>query len=156
MKKLNRNDVAPAFELQDGDGKTWKLEDLKGRKTVLYFYPADDTPGCTTEACDFRDSQHELIEAGYQVLGVSPQDAGSHQSFAQKYSLGFPLLVDEDHKVAEAYGAWGERNNYGTKYMGIIRSTFVIGEDGRLEKAMYNVRAKGHVAKLKGELLSEK
>ena len=155
MKKLNRNDVAPAFELQDGDGKAWKLEDLKGQKTILYFYPADDTPGCTTEACDFRDSQHELIEAGYQILGMSPQDAGSHQSFAQKYSLTFPLLVDEDHKVAEAYGTWGERNNYGKKYMGIIRSTFVIGAGGRLEKAMYNVRAKGHVAKLKGELLEE-
>lgn len=156
MKKLNRNDVAPAFELQDGDGKTWKLEDLKGQKTILYFYPADDTPGCTTQACDFRDSQHELIEAGYQILGISPQDAGSHQSFAQKYSLTFPLLVDEDHKVAEAYGTWGEKNNYGKKYMGIIRSTFVIGADGRLEKAMYNVRAKGHVAKLKAELFSEK
>lgn len=155
MKKLNRNDVAPGFELQDGDGKTWKLDDLKGQKTILYFYSADDTPGCTTQACDFRDSQHELIEAGYQVLGVSPQDAGSHQSFAQKYSLTFPLLVDEDHKVAEAYGTWGEKNNYGKKYMGIIRSTFVIGEDGRLEKAMYNVRAKSHVAKLKGELLEE-
>ena len=156
MKKLNRNDVAPAFELQDGDGKTWKLEDLKGQKTILYFYPADDTPGCTAEACDFRDSQRELIEAGYQVLGISPQDAGSHQSFAQKYSLTFPLLVDEDQKVAEAYGTWGEKNNYGKKYMGIIRSTFVIGEGGRLEKAMYNVRAKGHVEKLKKELLSEK
>lgn len=155
MKKLNRNDVAPAFELQDGDGKTWRLDDLKGQKTILYFYPTDDTPGCTTQACDFRDSQHELIEAGYQVLGISPQDAGSHQSFAQKYSLTFPLLVDEDHKVAEAYGTWGERNNYGKKYMGIIRSTFVIGAGGRLEKAMYNVRAKGHVAKLKGELLEE-
>lgn len=156
MKKLNRNDVAPAFELQDGDGKTWKLEDLKGQKTILYFYPADDTPGCTTQARDFRDSQHELIEAGYQILGISPQDAGSHQRFAQKYSLTFPLLVDEDHKVAEAYGTWGEKNNYGKKYMGIIRSTFVIGADGRLEKAMYNVRAKGHVAKLKAELFSEK
>lgn len=156
MKKLNRNDVAPAFELQDGDSKTWKLEDLKGQKTILYFYPADDTPGCTTQARDFRDSQHELIEAGYQILGISPQDAGSHQSFAQKYSLTFPLLVDEDHKVAEAYGTWGEKNNYGNKYMGIIRSTFVIGADGRLERAMYNVRAKGHVAKLKAELFSEK
>lgn len=154
MKKLNRNDVAPAFELKDGGGKTWKLEDLKGQKTILYFYPADDTPGCTTQACDFRDSQHELIEAGYQVLGISPQDAGSHQSFAQKYSLTFPLLIDEDHSVAEAYGAWGEKNNYGKKYMGIIRSTFVIGDDGRLEKAMYNVKAKGHVEKLKKELLS--
>ncbi len=155
MKKLNRGDTAPGFRLEDGTGKTWDLAELGGQKVILYFYPTDDTPGCTKEACDFRDSQHELIEAGYQVLGVSPQGADSHKDFSEKYSLNFPLLIDEDHAVASAYGAWGKRNLYGNIFDGIIRSTFVIGEDGKLTKAMYNVRAKGHVAKLKEELLAD-
>jgi thioredoxin-dependent peroxiredoxin len=152
MTTLSEGDTAPDFELQDGDGRTWSLRDLKGSKVVLYFYPADDTPGCTAQACDFRDSMQPLKTAGYTVLGVSPQDADSHGRFAQKYLLNFPLLVDEDHRVAEAYGAWGEKKNYGKTYEGIIRSTFVIDENGTIEKALYNVKATGHVARLKEQL----
>src|SRR5687767_4070204 len=113
---LEKGDQAPEFEMQDGEGKTWKLSELKGKKVILYFYPADDTPGCTVEACDFRDSQTELNESGYVVLGVSPQGADSHQRFTAKYSLNFPLLVDEDREVAEAYGA---SNDKGGLFKGI-------------------------------------
>jgi peroxiredoxin Q/BCP len=149
---LKTGDPAPDFDLQDGDGQAWKLSDLKGKKVILYFYPADDTPGCTTQACDFRDSMESLKRAGYTVLGMSPQGTDSHQRFAQKYSLNFPLLVDEDHSVAEAYGAWGEKKNYGKTYIGLIRSTFLIDEDGTIADAQYNVKAKGHVARLKDSL----
>ncbi len=149
---LNTGDAAPDFKLEDGEGRTWSLEELKGKKVILYFYPADNTPGCTAQACDFRDSMTPLTNAGYVVLGVSPQGADSHQAFVQKYSLNFPLLVDEDHAVAEAYGAWGEKSNYGKKYVGLIRSTFLIGEDGKIEDAQYNVKAKGHVERLRSVL----
>jgi peroxiredoxin Q/BCP len=152
MATLNEGDAAPDFELSDGDGKMWTLRALKGSKVILYFYPADDTPGCTAQACDFRDSMQPLTTAGYTVLGVSPQGADSHGRFTQKYSLNFPLLVDEDHKVAEAYGAWGEKKNYGKTYEGLIRSTFVIDENGTVEKALYNVKATGHVARLREQL----
>lgn len=149
---LSPGDEAPGFELQDAEGKTWSLSDLKGQKVILYFYPKDDTPGCTAQACDFRDSMAPLQGAGYQVFGVSPQDEASHRSFVDKYSLNFPLLVDADHAVASAYGAWGEKRNYGKTYEGIIRSTFVIDEDGRVADAQYNVKATGHVARLKESL----
>ncbi len=152
MATLNEGDAAPDFELRDGDGKTWSLRDLKGSRVILYFYPADDTPGCTAQACDFRDSMQPLTAAGYTVLGISPQDADSHGRFAERYSLNFPLLVDEDHKVAEAYGAWGEKKNYGKIYEGIVRSTFVIDDNGVVEKALYNVKATGHVSRLKEQL----
>ena len=152
MAKLEPGDKAPAFELTDGQGKTWTLDGLKGQKVILYFYPVDDTPGCTAQACDFRDNFGELSAAGYQVLGVSPQGAESHNNFTSKYSLNFPLLVDEDHAVAEAYGAWGEQQNYGKTYVGIIRSTFVIDEEGAVEQAKYAVKAKGHVERLKQSL----
>lgn len=150
--KLQAGDDAPDFALSDGEGNTWTLTDLKGRKAILYFYPADDTPGCTAQACDFRDSMAPLTKAGYTVLGVSPQSADSHQRFAQKYSLNFPLLIDEDHSVAEAYGAWGEKTNYGKTYEGLIRSTFVVDPDGKIVEAQYNVKAKGHVARLREAL----
>lgn len=146
---LEAGSKAPDFELQDADGKTWRLADLRGKKVILYFYPADDTPGCTAEACDFRDSHDMLQSAGYVVLGVSPQGAESHRSFSAKYSLNFPLLVDADHAVAEAYGAWGEKKSYGRTTIGIRRSTFVIDEDGVVEQALYDVRAKGHVERLR-------
>lgn len=150
--KLQAGDDAPDFALSDGEGNTWTLAGLKGRKSILYFYPADDTPGCTAQACDFRDSMVPLEKAGYTVLGVSPQGADSHQRFAQKYSLNFPLLIDEDHSVAETYGAWGEKVNYGKTYEGLIRSTFVIDPDGKIVEAQYNVKAKGHVERLREAL----
>ena len=143
---LQEGDDAPDFDLEDGEGKRWRLGDLRGQKVILYFYPADDTPGCTVQACDFRDAQADLKKAGYVVLGVSPQGAASHQKFASKYSLNFPLLVDTDTKVANAYGAFKDD---GAKWEGIPlkikRSTFVIGEDGKIEQALYGVKAKGHV-----------
>ena len=146
---LSKGDAAPDFELQDADGKTWKLTDLRGQKVILYFYPADDTPGCTAQACDFRDSFRDLEAAGYLVLGVSPQGADSHHAFAGKYSLNFPLLIDEDHAVAERYGVWGESKFYKNVFLGIKRSTFVIDEQGLIEEAQYGVKAKGHVQRLR-------
>ena len=135
---------APAFSLKDQDGKTVKLADFKGKQVVLYFYPKDNTPGCTTEACSFRDHSAELKEKGAVVLGVSKDDQTSHTRFAKKYQLPFPLLVDADHKVAEAYGAWGEKSLYGRKFLGTIRSTFLIGADGKLKKAWPKVKVAGH------------
>lgn len=149
---LSKGDQAPEFDLADGSGKRWKLSQLRGRKVILYFYPADDTPGCIAQACDFRDSQDDLQAAGYVVLGVSPQGADSHQAFAGKYGLNFPLLVDEDHSVAEKYGAWGENKYYNKIFLGIRRSTFVIDEEGRIAEAQYGVKAKGHVDRLKEAL----
>lgn len=152
VARLEPGDQAPNFELSDAEGTIWRLSDLKGERVIVYFYPADDTPGCTAEACDFRDAYSDLDTAGYRIFGISPNDAASHRSFAQKHGLNFPLLVDEDHAVAEAYGAWGQRSLYGNTYMGIIRSTFVIDEDGRIERALYDVKAKGHVERLRSEL----
>ncbi|MEA2486024.1 MAG: thioredoxin-dependent peroxiredoxin [Actinomycetota bacterium] len=149
---LSERDPAPDFELQDGDGKTWRLSDLRGKRVILYFYPADDTPGCTAQACDFRDSFGDLQAAGYVVLGVSPQGADSHRAFADKYSLNFPLLVDEDHAVAERYGVWGENKFYKNIFLGVKRSTFVIDEQGLIEEAQYGVKARGHVERLRASL----
>ncbi|MDQ3940134.1 MAG: peroxiredoxin, partial [Actinomycetota bacterium] len=130
------------------DGKVWRLGDLRGQKVILYFYPADDTPGCTIEACDFRDSHEQLQAAGYTVLGVSPQGEESHRKFASKFSLNFPLLVDEDTAVARAYGAYKELGDWQGIPLKISRSTFIIDETGQIEDALYGVRAKGHVAGL--------
>lgn len=149
---LQPGDDAPEFEALDDAGKTWRLQDLRGKKVILYFYPKDDTPGCTVQACDFRDAMDVLDTSGYIVLGVSPQDADSHQKFRMKYTLNFPLLVDEDKKMAEAYGAWGEQMNYGKKYFGIKRSTFIIDEEGKIVEAQYGVKAKGHVDRLRETL----
>lgn len=143
---------APAFSLKDANGKTVKLSDFKGKYVVLYFYPKDNTPGCTTEACDFRDEHSALQKAGAVVLGVSPDGAASHQKFASKYELPFPLLVDEDHAVAEKYGAWGEKSLYGRKFMGIIRSTFLIGPDQKIVKAWPKVKVAGHVDEVKAAI----
>ncbi len=145
MTMLEAGAKAPAFSLPDQSGKTVKLSDLKGKHVVLYFYPRDNTPGCTQEACDFRDSHRALLDAGAVVLGISPDTAASHQKFAAKFELPFPLLVDEGHAVAEKYGAWGEKTLYGKKSMGIIRSTFLIGPDGKLAKVWPKVRVNGHV-----------
>ncbi|MEW6432858.1 MAG: thioredoxin-dependent thiol peroxidase [Myxococcota bacterium] len=135
---------APAFSLKNQAGKTVKLADFAGQHVVLYFYPKDDTPGCTKEACDFRDGHAKLKKAGAVVLGVSPDDEKRHAKFREKYSLPFDLLADVDHEVAEKYGAWGEKSLYGRKFMGIIRSTFLIGPDGKVKKVWPRVKVDGH------------
>ncbi len=135
---------APAFQLKDDQGRTVKLSDFKGRPVVLYFYPKDDTPGCTKEACAFRDASDRLQELGAVVLGVSPDSVESHAKFRDKYHLNFPLLSDPQHRVAEKYGAWREKNMYGKKSMGIQRSTYLIGPDGKIAKVWKRVRVDGH------------
>lgn len=148
MTDVGEGDLAPSFTLHGTGGQTVSLGDLRGKRVVLYFYPADDTPGCTTEACDFRDSYAPLVSADAVILGVSPDSVESHEKFAKKFGLNFTLLSDPDHAVADQYGAWKEKNLYGRKYMGIDRSTFLIGPDGRVEKAWRRVRAKGHAQKV--------
>jgi peroxiredoxin Q/BCP len=145
VARLERGDDAPDFSLEDANGKTWALADLRGRKVIVYFYPADDTPGCTAQACDFRDAQSSFAGAGYQVLGVSPQGPASHRRFSEKHSLNFPLLIDSGYEMARAYGVTEEVEG---KKPRIKRSTFVIGEDGTLLEAMYGVKARGHVESL--------
>jgi thioredoxin-dependent peroxiredoxin len=154
MANLEPGDQAPAFTLPDQDSRPVSLEDFKGRKLLLYFYPADDTPGCTAEACQFNDNLHAFQTAEVPVVGVSPDDAASHQRFRSKFGLRFTLLSDPDHAVAERYGAWGERNRYGRMIVGILRSTFLIDEEGKIERAWYNVKADGHAAKVLEELAS--
>lgn len=150
---LETGDQAPTFKLTDDTGNTVALDSFAGKHLIVYFYPKAMTPGCTTEACDFRDRSERLQEAGYAVVGISPDPVARLAKFKEKEHLGFPLLSDEDHAVAEAYGAWGMKMNYGKEYEGLIRSTFVIGPEGRLEKTYRNVRAKGHVERLTGDLL---
>lgn len=145
---LKAGDKAPAFSLAaDGGGKV-SLKDLKGKKVVLYFYPKDDTSGCTTEACEFRDSWSAVKAAGAVVLGVSPDSAASHEKFKSKYKLPFTLLADPDHSLAESFGAWGEKSMYGRKYQGVLRSTFVIDEQGRVVTVFPKVKPKGHAAEV--------
>lgn len=144
---------APRFTLPDQDGNSVSLKTLLGRPLILFFYPAAMTPGCTTEACDFRDSYDELLEAGYQVVGVSPDAPERNKQFREQEGLPFPLLSDPSHKVAEAFEAWGTKKNYGREYEGLIRSTFIIDTDGTITRAMRNVRATGHVARVRAALL---
>ena len=139
---------APDFELQTDSGETVKLSDLRGKPVVLYFYPKDDTPGCTTEACEFRDAYDVFRERGIEVLGVSPDDVASHEKFKNKYELPFTLLADPDHSVAEKYGVWGERSFAGRNYMGINRSTFIIDRDGNVAHAMMGIKPAGHAARV--------
>jgi peroxiredoxin Q/BCP len=141
---LEEGTKAPAFTLQADDGSKVKLADLKGSPVVLYFYPADDTPGCTKEACAFRDRAAELKKLGAKVFGVSPDDVASHVKFKIKFNLNFPLLADPDHKVAEQFGAWREKNMYGNIKMGIVRSTFLIGADGVIKRVWRSVKVDGH------------
>jgi peroxiredoxin Q/BCP len=143
---LEAGTKAPAFTLAADDGTKIKLSDLKGSPVVLYFYPADDTPGCTREACAFRDRSAELKKLGVKVLGVSPDDVASHAKFRDKYELNFPLLADPDHKVAEKFGAWREKNMYGKKSMGIVRSTFLIDAAGVIQRVWKSVKVDGHDA----------
>ena len=150
--RLAVGDIAPDFVLQDQDGASVSLPQFRGRRVVLYFYPAAMTPGCTTQACDFRDNLAELDGAGIAVLGISPDSVAKLATFRDKEGLTFPLLSDPERAVLQAYGAFGEKSMYGKKVLGVIRSTFVISADGHVEKAMYNVKATGHVAKLLREL----
>ena len=150
--RLEPGTKAPSFSLEDYTGQQYSLADYAGHKVILYFYPKASTPGCTKEACDFRDNLASLKSLGYVVLGVSPDKPAALEKFTAKESLTFPLLSDADHAVALAYGAWGEKKNYGKVYEGLIRSTFVINEQGIIELAQYNVRATGHVAKLRRDL----
>lgn len=143
---------APAFTLKDSSGQDVSLASRLGRNTIVYFYPAASTPGCTKQACDFRDNLASFQSAGYEVLGISPDPVAKLAAFAAKETLSFPVLSDEDHVVAEAYGAWGEKKNYGKTYQGLIRSTIVVDPEGKVKVAQYNVRATGHVAKLRRDL----
>ena len=152
MARLSPGDPAPEFSLPDADGKTVSLADYRGRKVIIYFYPAAMTPGCTTQACDFRDSLDSLHGAGYAVLGISPDPPAKLAKFRERDHVTFPLLSDSDRAVLDAYGAWGEKTMYGKKVTGVIRSTFVVDEEGSVESAQYNVKASGHVAKLRREL----
>jgi peroxiredoxin Q/BCP len=153
---LEEGTIAPDFTLETAGGGAVSLSDYRGQAVVLYFYPKDDTPGCTTEACNFRDDYSEIIAAGAVVLGVSPDSVRSHDKFALKYKLPFPLLSDPDHEIAEMYGAWGEKKNYGRTYMGIIRSTYVIDDKGVIVKVFPKVSPKNHSAEvlevLRGEV----
>jgi thioredoxin-dependent peroxiredoxin len=151
-KRLAPGDPAPDFTLPDADGNPVALSSFRGQRVIVYFYPAALTPGCTKEACDFRDNLAELGHLGIAVLGVSPDQPSKLAKFRDKEGLTFPLLSDHDHAVLEAYGAYGEKMLYGKKTVGVIRSTFVIGPDGTIEKALYGVKATGHVARLLTEI----
>ncbi|MBN8231033.1 thioredoxin-dependent thiol peroxidase [Corallococcus macrosporus] len=148
MPMPQAGDKAPGFSLPDQSGATVSLSQFKGRHVVLYFYPKDATPGCTTEACDFRDEHSTLVKAGAVVLGVSPDSVASHQKFATKQGLPFSLLADPDHALADAYGVWGEKSLYGRKFMGLIRATFLIGPDGKVVRVWPKVKVAGHVAEV--------
>jgi peroxiredoxin Q/BCP len=141
---LEAGQTAPAFELKDQDGNIHRLSDYAGKTVVLYFYPKDDTPGCTVEACSFRDNHQDLLDAGAVILGVSADDEDSHTKFREKFDLPFPLLADTETAVSQAYGVWGEKNMYGRKFMGINRATFMIGPDGTLTKIWKRVTPEGH------------
>jgi peroxiredoxin Q/BCP len=145
-------DKAPAFSLPDADGNTVKLSDYKGRKVIVYFYPAASTPGCTKQACDFRDSLAQLNDGGLDVIGISPDKPAKLAKFRDTEELTFPLLSDPDREVLTAWGAFGEKSMYGKTVQGVIRSTFVVDELGKIEVAQYNVKATGHVAKLRRDI----
>jgi thioredoxin-dependent peroxiredoxin len=151
-QRLEAGDLAPDFTLPDADGNKVSLSSLRGQRVIIYFYPAALTPGCTTQACDFRDSLASLSAAGLAVLGISPDGPAKLAKFRDKEGLNFPLLSDSDHSVLEAYGAYGEKMMYGKTSVGVIRSTFVVGPDGKIEHAYYGVKAKGHVARLRKDL----
>ena len=149
-------DPAPAIALPDEAGTIHRLADRQGRWTLVYFYPEDDTPGCTTEACQFRDLHQAIRNEGAEVWGISPDGSASHRRFREKFALPFTLLSDEDHAVATAYGAWGLKKSYGREYMGIIRSSFLVGPDGRVARAWPRVKADGHAAEILAALTEAK
>jgi peroxiredoxin Q/BCP len=152
QKRLSEGDPAPDFRLPDSTGAEVSLADFRGRHVLVYFYPAAGTPGCTKQACDFRDNLAELDGAGFAVLGISPDKPAKLARFASDEGLNFPLLSDESREVMTEWGAYGEKQNYGRTITGVIRSTFVVDPDGKIAKALYNVRATGHVAKLRKDL----
>jgi len=145
---ITANQTAPDFSLQDENGTLHRLSEYRGKPVVLYFYPKDDTPGCTTEACAFRDDYSDYEGSGVVILGVSPDSPKSHKKFKEKYQLPFALLADEDHQVCEMYGAWGRKKFMGREYDGVLRSTFVIGADGEIKKVFENVKPAGHSAEV--------
>ncbi len=151
-ERLAPGDPAPGFTLPDADGNQVSLSALRGQRVIIYFYPAAMTPGCTRQACDFRDSRDDLAGAGFTVLGISPDPPAKLARFRDKEGLDFPLLSDPGREVLTAYGAFGQKMMYGKPTVGVIRSTFVIGEDGKVEKAYYGVKATGHVARLRKDL----
>jgi peroxiredoxin Q/BCP len=151
-ERLAPGDPAPDFTLPDADGNDVSLASLRGQRVIIYFYPAAMTPGCTKQACDFRDSKADLSDAGFAVLGISPDSPAKLAKFRDKEGLTFPLLSDKDRAVLAAYGAYGEKKLYGKTTVGVIRSTFVVGADGKIEQALYGVKATGHVARLRKEL----
>jgi len=149
---LEKGDAAPDFELLDHSGEPISLASFAGDHLILYFYPKAFTPGCTTQACDFRDRHETFTAAGYRIAGVSPDSPDRLAAFREEHGLPFPLLSDEDHSVAAAYGAWGLKKNYGREYEGIIRSTYAVAPDGTIEGVWHNVRAKGHADRMEREI----
>lgn len=146
-----KGNKAPEFQGIDQDGKTIKLSDYKGKKVILYFYPKDDTPGCTKEACNLRDNYDKLFEKGFAIIGISSDDEKSHKKFADKYGLPFPLIADTDKRIHDQYGTWVEKSMYGREYMGTARSTFVIGEDGNILEIIDKVKTDDHANQILGE-----
>ncbi len=146
--------IAPAFTLSDQDGQPHSLKDHSGRRLIIFFYPKAMTPGCAGQACDFRDSYDDFVAAGFDIIGISPDPPETNLRFRERFSLPFPLLSDQKHSVASAYGAWGTKTNYGKSYEGLIRSTFVVGPDQTIQREFRNVRAKNHVSRLREELLN--
>jgi peroxiredoxin Q/BCP len=151
MSTLKIGDEAPAFKAVDQDGNPISSDDFKGKKLILYFYPKDDTPGCTAEACNLRDNYDLLLKKGYKIIGVSADDDRSHKKFIKKYVLPFPLIPDKDKKILKAYGAWGKKKLYGREFDGILRTTYVISEKGLIEKIFTKVDTKNHTEQILGE-----
>lgn len=148
MAKLNIGDKAPDFELLNQDGEPVRLSQFKGKKLIIYFYPKDNTPGCTSEACNFRDNYQYWINKGYEIIGISPDGPASHKKFQQKYNLPFPLLSDETKEAIKAYGAWGLKKLYGREYEGLIRSTFIVDEEGKIAEIFTKVKTKEHTEQI--------
>ena len=155
MGHLSKGAEAPSFEGIDQDGKTIRLKDFVGKKVILYFYPKDDTPGCTAEACDLRDNYQRWINKGFEVIGISPDSEKSHKKFKEKYNLPFNLLADPDKKIIKAYGAWGTKKMYGRSYDGVLRTTYVIDEEGIIEEVLSKVDTKNHTSQIMQELKLE-
>ena len=148
MSHLKEGDVAPDFTVETEPGVTLSLSDFRGKKLILFFYPKDDTPGCTAENCNLRDNYSELLAKGFAVIGVSPDSVARHQGFKEKYSLPFPLIPDTEHTLMKKYGAWGEKKMYGRSYEGVLRTTFIINESGTIEKVFSKVDTKNHTAQI--------